>query len=231
MSEGVGALAPIGVLGGTFNPVHYGHLRSALELVEHLQLDHLRLMPCAVPPHRDAPTCSAQHRAAMVELAVATEPRLVCDRRELQRAGTSYTIDSLRELRREFGWSRSICVVVGCDAVRGIEHWHRWRELLDWAHIAVLARPGWHLPRDGVVAQWLESHRADSPAALRRQVSGSILIEALRPLAISSTEIRQLLWAGRSARYLLPEPVLEYIARHELYRKPRPEPKHGTPTV
>ncbi|MCB1678937.1 MAG: nicotinate-nucleotide adenylyltransferase [Halioglobus sp.] len=217
MSEAVAPPAPIGVLGGTFNPVHYGHLRSALELVEHLQLDHLRLMPCAVPPHRDAPDCGAQHRAAMVELAVAAEPRLVCDRRELQRAGTSYTIDSLIELRREVGPQRSVCAVVGCDAVQGIAHWHRWQELLDWAHIAVIARPGWQLPRGGAVAQWLDRHLADSPAALRQDVSGSILIEALRPLAISSTEIRQLLRAGRSARYLLPESVLDYIATHKLY--------------
>ena len=93
----------VGVFGGTFNPVHYGHLRSALELVERLQLEQLRLMPSAQPPHRDTPQCSAAHRAAMVELAVAGEPRLVCDARELHRAGKSYTIDSLIELRGELG--------------------------------------------------------------------------------------------------------------------------------
>ncbi len=110
----------VGVFGGTFNPVHYGHLRSALELVERLQLEQLRLMPSAQPPHRDAPQCSAAHRAAMVELAVAGEPRLVCDARELQRAGKSYTIDSLIELRSELGADTGLCMVLGCDAVLDI---------------------------------------------------------------------------------------------------------------
>ena len=107
----------VGVFGGTFNPVHYGHLRSALELVERLQLAQLRLMPSAQPPHREAPECSAAHRAAMVELAVAGEPRLACDTRELQRPGKSYTIDSLVELRAELGAGTGLCMVMGCDAL------------------------------------------------------------------------------------------------------------------
>jgi nicotinate-nucleotide adenylyltransferase len=208
----------VGVLGGTFNPVHYGHLRSALELVQSLGLEQLRLMPSAVPPHREAPTCSATHRAAMVGLAVAGEPRLACDSRELQRSGKSYTIDSLMDIRRELDAGQSLCLVMGCDAVLSIDTWHRWQELLDWVHIVVIARPGWHLPQAGVVAQWLESHRLASVDALRQRVAGGIIIEELRPLAISSTEIRDLLAAGQSARYLLPEAVLDYIKTHNLYR-------------
>jgi nicotinate-nucleotide adenylyltransferase len=208
----------VGVLGGTFNPVHYGHLRSALELVQSLGLEQLRLMPSAVPPHREAPTCSATHRAAMVGLAVAGEPRLACDSRELQRPGKSYTIDSLMDIRRELDAGQSLCLVMGCDAVLSIDTWHRWQELLDWVHIVVIARPGWHLPQAGVVAQWLESHRLASVDALRQRVAGGIIIEELRPLAISSTEIRDLLAAGQSARYLLPEAVLDYIKTHNLYR-------------
>jgi nicotinate-nucleotide adenylyltransferase len=208
----------VGVLGGTFNPVHYGHLRSALELVQSLGLEQLRLMPSAVPPHREAPTCSATHRAAMVGLAVAGEPRLACDSRELQRPGKSYTIDSLMDIRRELDAGQSLCLVMGCDAVLSIDTWHRWQELLDWVHIVVIARPGWHLPQAGVVAQWLESHRLASVDALRQKAAGGIIIEELRPLAISSTEIRDLLAAGQSARYLLPEAVLDYIKTHNLYR-------------
>jgi nicotinate-nucleotide adenylyltransferase len=208
----------VGVLGGTFNPVHYGHLRSALELVQSLGLEQLRLMPCAVPPHREAPTCSASHRAAMVGLAVAGEPHLACDSRELQRSGKSYTIDSLMDIRRELDADQSLCLVMGCDAVLSIDTWHRWQELLDWVHIVVIARPGWHLPQAGVVAEWLESHRLASVDALRQRVAGGIIIEELRPLAISSTEIRDLLAAGQSARYLLPEAVLDYIKMHNLYR-------------
>jgi len=217
LSEAGTSPPPVGVLGGTFNPVHYGHLRSALELVERLQLQQLRRMPCAVPPHREAPACSAQHRAAMVDLAVAGEPRLACDSRELQREGKSYTIDSLIELRDELGADLGLYLVMGCDAVLTIDAWHRWRELLDWAHIVVIARPGWHLPQSGTVARWLASHQLPAAAALERP-AGGIIVEELRPLAISATEIRDLLTAGRSARYLLPEPVLDYIESHRLYQ-------------
>jgi nicotinate-nucleotide adenylyltransferase len=210
-------LTPVGVFGGTFDPVHYGHLRSALELVERLGLEQLRLMPCAVPPHRENPACSPGHRAAMVELAVAGEPRLACDKRELARAGASYTIDSLIELRAELGAGHSLCLVMGCDAVHFITTWHRWTELLEFAHIVVIARPGWALPGDGVVADWLRQHLLGAAAGLTEQPAGGILVEELRPLAISSTEIRQLLAAGRSPRYLLPQAVLDYIQSHGLY--------------
>ena len=207
----------VGVFGGTFNPVHYGHLRSALELVERLQLEQLRLMPSASPPHRDAPECSAERRAAMVELAVSGEPRLVCDAREMQRPGKSYTIDSLIELRGELGAQRGLCMVLGCDAVQDIATWHRWQELLDWAHIVIIARPGWQLPRAGELAQWLKTHQLESPELLRQRPCGGIVIEELRPLAISSTEIRDLLASGRSVRYLMPQSVLDYIQTHTLY--------------
>ena len=207
----------VGVFGGTFNPVHYGHLRSALELVERLQLEQLRLMPSASPPHRDAPECSAERRAAMVELAVSGEPRLVCDAREMQRPGKSYTIDSLIELRGELGAQRGLCMVLGCDAVQDIATWHRWQELLDWAHIVIISRPGWQLPRAGELAQWLKTHQLESSELLRQRPCGGIAIEELRPLAISSTEIRDLLASGRSARYLMPQSVLDYIQTHTLY--------------
>ena len=207
----------VGVFGGTFNPVHYGHLRSALELVERLQLEQLRLMPSASPPHRDAPECSAERRAAMVELAVTGEPRLVCDAREMQRPGKSYTIDSLIELRGELGAQQGLCMVLGCDAVQDIATWHRWQELLDWAHIVIIARPGWQLPRAGELAQWLKTHQLESSELLRQRPCGGIVIEELRPLAISSTEIRDLLASGRSARYLMPQSVLDYIQTHTLY--------------
>ena len=211
------AARPLGVFGGTFNPVHYGHLRSALELAERLDLEQLRLMPSAQPPHREAPACSAEHRAAMVALAVAGEPRLACDDRELRRAGKSYTYDSLRELRAELGPARGLCMVMGCDAVLGIEGWHRWRELLDLAHVIIIARPGWSLPQDGVVADWVAGHRVADAAGLKDTPAGGILVEELRPLAISSTEIRELLAAGRSIRYLMPQSVLDYIEDHQLY--------------
>lgn len=210
--------SPVAVLGGTFNPIHNGHLRSALELVELLGLERLHLMPCANPPHRQAPACTAERRADMVELAVAGEPRLICDRRELARGGPSWTVDSLAGLRAEYGPERSLGLVMGCDALLGLERWHRWQALLDYAHIIVIARPGWYLPEAGAVADWLARHRMTDASALSEQAAGGILVLELRPLAISSTEIRALCSAQRSARYLLPEPVLDYIETHQLYR-------------
>ena len=218
MSRSAELRNPVGVFGGTFNPIHYGHLRSALELVERLQLDHLRMMPCNAPPHRSAPSCPAEHRAAMVELAVAGEDTLHCDRRELARPGTSYTVTSLEEIRAELGEDTGLCLVMGGDALAEINTWHRWRELLDLAHIVVIARPGWDLPTEGEVACWVHDHRLQDRGDLRRRARGGILLESLRPLAISSTEIRALLAAGRSVRYLVPEPVLDYIHTHALYR-------------
>lgn len=215
--------APVAVFGGTFNPVHYGHLRSALELVQQLGLAQCRLMPSAQPPHRDAPGCSAEHRAAMVEVAVRDEASLVCDRRELERDGPSYTIDSLAELRAEQGDAQSLILVIGCDALLGLPTWHRWESLLGYAHIVIIRRPGWSLPEHGEITKWLEQHRVSDTAALHSKPSGAVYIASLRPLDISATDIRGLLESGKSARYLLPEQVLDYIDTHQLYRQ---EPTH-----
>lgn len=213
------AAGPVAVFGGTFDPVHYGHLRSALELAQRLDLAEVRMMPCATPPHRSTPGVAAEQRACMLELAVAGEPRLTCDRRELRREGRSYTIDSLIELRKELGEQRSICLVMGCDAVLDITEWHRWDQLLDWAHVVVIARPGWQFPDGGTVAKWLAANACDGPAQLRERSAGCILVEELRPLPISASEIRALLGSGLSVRYLLPESVLDYIAAHKLYEE------------
>ncbi len=208
---------PLAIFGGTFNPVHNGHLRSALELVERLQLDGLGLMPCGQPYHRADPGCDARHRAAMVEAAVASEPRLFCDRRELLRNGDSYTYDSLNEIREEVGAVRPLAMVMGCDALLGLDRWHRWESLLQLAHVVVITRPGWALPVSGPVAQWLHDHRSEDTVDLCANPAGAVLLCRLRPLPISSTDLREELAAGRSIRYLTPEPVLEYLHEHGLY--------------
>jgi nicotinate-nucleotide adenylyltransferase len=217
LSDNAAALGPIAVFGGTFDPVHHGHLRSGVELAERLQFAEVRMMPCASPPHRESPERSAKHRAAMLELAVAPDPLLHCDRRELLRSGRSYTVDSLIELRQELGNKRSICLVMGCDAVLGIDTWHRWEKLLDLAHVVVIARPGWQIPESGPIAQWMRKHSAMGAAQLATFSAGTVHVEELRPFSVSASEIRQLLAAGKSARYLLPESVLEYISNHKLY--------------
>ncbi|MBT4520032.1 MAG: nicotinate-nucleotide adenylyltransferase [Halieaceae bacterium] len=211
-------LTAVGVFGGTFNPIHNGHLRSGLELIERLKLDQLRLMPSAIPPHRPTPACSAEHRAAMVELAVMGEERMVCDRRELQRPGRSYTIDSLEELRSEKGPDFSLCLVMGCDAVRDINSWHRWQKLLDYCHVIIIARPGWQLPLAGEVSAWLSDNLQLDGTVIQQSPHGGILVEELRPQVISSTEIRVMLAQGLSTKYLLPERVIDYIHNYNLYK-------------
>jgi nicotinate-nucleotide adenylyltransferase len=217
LTHSADALAPVGVFGGTFDPVHNGHLRSALELVQRLKLAQLHMIPCADPAHRDTPLASAEHRAAMVELALGGDSALVCDRRELHREGYSYTIDSLIELRQELGHERSICLIMGCDALLSISSWHRWNELLDFANVVVIARPGWQLPTQGLIADWLVSNACAGVRGLHHRSAGAILIEELRPLPISASEIRQLVKNGQSARFLLPESVITYILNHGLY--------------
>ncbi|WOJ91989.1 nicotinate-nucleotide adenylyltransferase [Congregibacter variabilis] len=215
LSASTGAIA---VFGGTFNPIHFGHLRSAMELLESLELDQLRFMPAKEPPHRERPEVSAEHRAAMVEMAIAGEPRFLCDKRELDRQGPSYTVDSLVELRAEFGEQRGLCLVMGCDALLGLPGWHRWDELLDLAHLVIMARPGWHLPSQGPLAALLHEH-AGSVEDLSRHPAGKVITQTLRLQDISATNIRALLQLGLSARYLLPESVLAYIAERGLYAK------------
>jgi nicotinate-nucleotide adenylyltransferase len=217
---------PLAVFGGTFNPVHLGHLRSAVELVERLALEELRFMPCALPPHREAPGVDAATRAALVELAIAGAPRLACDRRELARDGPSYTIDSLLSLRAELGAGRSLLLVMGSDALAGLAGWHRWGELLDHCHIVALARPDAALPDSGPVAGWLARHRVEAEA-LRARPAGGVHVLQLRPLPISATEIRGLVQSGRSARYLVPDPVLAHIEGHGLYRQALQKPENG----
>jgi nicotinate-nucleotide adenylyltransferase len=212
MSQG-----PIAILGGTFNPIHHGHLRSALELRQRLRFTEVRLMPAAQPPHRPAPDCPAQMRAEMVCQAVADEVGLSCDPRELARPGPSYSIDSLAEIREELGADASISLVMGADAVASLDGWHRWRELIKLAHVVVIARPGWEIPARGSVASWIKQHLTETVATLQHKPCGGVFVETLTPLAISSSEIRRQIAAGESPRYLLPDVVWRTIQSAGLY--------------
>ncbi|MDB6063240.1 MAG: nadD [Verrucomicrobiaceae bacterium] len=220
-ADGIGAsfatvLTNIAMLGGTFDPIHSGHLRSAVELREHLNFDELRLVPCHVPPHRDVPQATSAQRLRMLELALADEPGLAIDARELQRGAPSYSIDTLIALRAELGAHCALSLIVGMDAFAQLHTWHRWQELLDYAHIVVIARPGSALPQSGAVADLLHAKRGDS-ATFAAQPNGSIVSVELTPLPISATAIRQLINSGHSPRYLLPDAVWNYIREQRLY--------------
>ncbi|MGY4532963.1 nicotinate-nucleotide adenylyltransferase [Pseudomonas sp. TE3786] len=207
----------IGMLGGTFNPVHVGHLRSALEVAEQLGLDELRLIPNARPPHRDAPQVSAQDRLAMVEQAVAGVPLLTVDDRELKRDRPSYSIDTLESLRAELAVEDQLFLLLGWDAFCGLPTWHRWEELLDHCHILVLQRPDADSEAPQALRDVLAARSVSDPQAITGP-SGQIAFVWQTPLAVSATQIRNLLASGKSVRFLVPDAVLAYINAHGLYR-------------
>lgn len=209
----------IGLLGGTFNPVHIGHLRAALEVTEFMGLDELRLVPSARPPHRQAPQVSAEQRLAMVELAVAGEPRLKVDDRELKRDKPSYTVDTLESLRGELAAHDQLFLLLGWDAFCGLPSWHRWQELLDHCHLLVLQRPDADSEAPEALRDLLAARSVSDPLSLQGP-DGQISFIWQTPLAVSATQIRQLLAAGKSARFLLPDAVLAYIQAQGLYSAP-----------
>jgi nicotinate-nucleotide adenylyltransferase len=205
------------MLGGTFDPIHAGHLRSAVELREALALDEVRFVPCHVPPHRGAPLANAEQRLQMLELALADEPGLRIDARELARSAPSYSIDTLTELRAELGAQCALSLIVGMDAFAQLHSWQRWQELLDYAHIVVIARPGSTLPQTGAVADLLRAKRSEA-SVLKQMSHGRIASIELTPLPISATTIRELIQRGHSPRYLLPDAVWNYIRAQRLYQ-------------
>ncbi len=218
----------VGIFGGTFDPVHIGHLRTAVELREHLGLDELHLMPSARPPHRERPGVSAEHRLAMLRLAIdGGEPGdggldcdgLLADDRELRREGLSYTVETLAQLRNELGGDVALCLCIGMDSLVNLHTWQRWQELSDYAHIVVAARPGWHLPETGPVAQWLAGRYTDDVQLISHSPSGRVLVEAMTLLPVSATQIRENLATGHSVRYLVPDAVIQYIHQHGLYKQ------------
>lgn len=208
----------IGILGGTFDPVHHGHLRLAIEVLEALGLDAVRLIPLNQPNASKSPVASGAQRLAMLQVAVAGEPRLVPDDRELRRGGISYTVDTLQSLREELP-DRPLCLILGMDAFARIDTWHQWHRLLALAHIVIAARPGSPAMHQRPMAAELREARIDDPGILRHRPAGSIYTQAIRPLDISSTAIRDALRHRRSVRYLVPPPVLDYINEHHLYQE------------
>ncbi|GMG86449.1 nicotinate-nucleotide adenylyltransferase [Biformimicrobium ophioploci] len=210
---------PIGIFGGTFNPVHFGHLRMALELRETLDFDEMRLLPCSLPPHKEEPGVSAQHRLEMLRLATEQCPGLAVDDRELRRAGPSYSYDTLAEIRAELGPARPLVFCMGLDSLVKLDSWYRWQELLQLTHIVAVSRPGWRLPAEGAVAE-LIVQAAGSAAQLAAEPAGRLLVLEQTLLPISSTRIRALVREGRSPRYLLPERVWQYISEQRLYKAP-----------
>ncbi|MFM1911420.1 MAG: putative nicotinate-nucleotide adenylyltransferase [Pseudomonadota bacterium] len=210
----------IGILGGTFNPIHLGHLHLANQLQTKLGFDSIRFMPAALPALKDKPNVTAEQRAEMVKIAIANQPHFSLDTRELSRAGTSYTIDTLISLREELGDEVSICWLMGFDAFANLDAWHRWQELLNKAHLIVVKRP--HSSDlsnlNAEVKTLLEKHETKNVEEVKKQAYGKILIQEIAALDISSTEIREKIAQDKDVRSMVPEALLSYIQQHQLYR-------------
>ncbi|MEM7250089.1 MAG: nicotinate-nucleotide adenylyltransferase [Pseudomonadota bacterium] len=213
-------MASVAILGGTFDPIHHGHLRLAYEARDAAQLDQVALLPAGQPVHRGTPGATAVERRRMLGLATADDPMLRIDTRELERDGPSYTVDTLREIRRERP-DDPVSLILGLDAFALLETWYQWQTLLELAHLLVANRPGAKLPENGPVREVYEANCIKTPQALRNQPSGAIFFLRAPLLDISSTQIRDNVLRERSIRYLVPESVREFIEKENIYRKPK----------
>jgi len=209
----------VGLFGGTFDPIHFGHLRTALELLQRLQLAEVRFTPCGCPPHGKSPIASAAVRLSMVKAAIANQPGFVVDEQELNRPGPSYTVDTLELLRAE-SMSRSIGLIVGMDAFVEMESWHRSEEILHLAHIIVARRPGAPLPESGIAGALLAANGVTEPGALAATPAGKIWVQSVTQLEISSSAIRAAVQAGQSQRYLVPDAVAAQFETSGCYASP-----------
>lgn len=221
---------PIGIFGGTFDPVHFGHLRTGLEVLEELSLAEVRMIPCHIPPHRDEPLAKADHRLELLQLAVAGVPGLQVDARELMRDGPSYTVDTLLDMRQELP-NTPLCLIIGMDSLLNLPGWHRWRELTDLAHLIVLERPGYESSYSAELSDWIDGRRIQSTAGLRSALNGAVYFQPVTQLDISATDIRRLLRDGRIPRFLTPDAVWQHILALQLYGWPEknlhPHPSTG----
>lgn len=204
-------------MGGTFDPVHNGHLRTALEIQQWLVCDQVHLIPSRSPVHRDEPGCTARQRYEMLALAVEDEPLLSVDAREIDSQEPSYTLNTLRSLRQELGEQRSLVMVMGVDAYLTLPTWRQWDTFLSLCHIIVVSRPGYHFHPEGAVSELTRKHRIGKLETLSQRPCGGVMIHELTPLGISATQIRALIAQGQSPRYLMPDRVWHYIQRNKLY--------------
>ena len=210
----------MGIFGGTFDPIHYAHLRTAFELQQALRLREVRFLPAGNPPHRDQPLADPQLRLAMVKAAIAGQPGFVVDDREIAKTTPSYSVETLKELRHEYP-DRSICLIVGMDAFLSLTKWYEWREIFELAHLVVAHRPGWRAPGMGPLGELLVDRGTGRINDLHESRFGRIYIHAVTQLEISSTDVRQLIAMGRDPRFLMPDSVRKLILESNCYSKTR----------
>jgi nicotinate-nucleotide adenylyltransferase len=216
------ATGPLGLFGGTFDPVHYGHLRLAEEIAEGAKLAEVRFIPSGTPPHRGRPGADPRHRLEMVRLAVAGNERFSVDDRETQRPGPHYSFDTLTDIRKQVGPQRPLALLLGADAFLELATWHKWKSLFDLAHVVVAYRPGfpidtWQARMPEPLAHEYTARHMHQPLAVHLAPAGGIAAVSMTGLDISATFVRSAINTHASARYLLPDAVLDYIRTHDLY--------------
>lgn len=207
----------IGILGGTFDPIHFGHLRAAFEIYQSLKLDEMRLIPCRFPPHRGIPIAEAPHRLHMVSLAIE-DSCLKLDEQEMKREGPSYSIDTLMSLRREFPYS-ALYMVIGLDSFLTLSSWYQWEKLIQLSNIVVIQRMGWNFPEKGDMMDFFKAHSLKKEDNIHQHeyACGKILTQTITSLDIKASGIRSMIASGESPEFLLPKNVLKYIQQRHLY--------------
>lgn len=203
----------IAVFGGTFDPIHYGHLRPVTEVKDALALDKVYLVPASIPPHRPQPVATASQRLHMVQLAVQQIPGMLADDREIVRGGTSYTVDTLASFKQEYS-NTSVVLVMGSDAFAGIRQWHQWQKIFELAHVIVMTRPG---SNEYINEHWYRDRLTTDLAKLIAREAGLIYFHAVTPQVISASQIRKLLVSGKATKGLLPVTVSGFIDQHHIY--------------
>lgn len=206
----------IGILGGTFDPVHFGHLRVGLECKEALGLDELRMIPCSIPSHRGVPGANPQQRTAMLAAALSDADNVFVDDRELKREGFSYTVDTLQSLKTEFP-EAALYLIIGSDSFQEFLQWHKWQNIIDLANVVIAQRPDHGNDRESETGIQL-ADRFCSIDQIKQSLAGKVTIVGVSQLEISATHIRKLIKESKSVKYLLPDSVIKFIDQHELYK-------------
>jgi nicotinate-nucleotide adenylyltransferase len=206
----------LGIFGGTFDPIHHGHLALATNVLDHTPIDTLLLMPCYQPVHKKAPQASAKDRCAMIQLAIKDKPRLKLECCEIDRAEPSYMIDSLPALAKKYP-NATLTLILGMDSFNQINHWKNWQQLSDMCHIMVVQRPGHTLTTDKKLLAWIEQKRCDNLALMQHTSHGHLTFHTMPPVDISATWIRHCLHNNEDSSFLLPKSIFDYIHDHHLY--------------
>ena len=213
----------VGLFGGTFDPVHIGHLNTAIGLKEKFQLKEMRLVLCARPSHRSAPICSVIDRKKMLSLAVSEKKYkdLIIDEIECKRTGPSYTLDTVSEIRNQIGSKVPMCLCLGMDSFLSINSWNHWKDLISMTHIIVAKRPGSEQPKSGEIYEFIKKYRSIDKQNFRDTPSGNIFLTEMTPISISSTAIRKAVFKQDCLYKLLPEKIIKYIKENQLYKEHR----------